>query len=827
MKKLLLFLVLFVTAFSLTSCTKECVINYDGKSTTITLNETFELPQMEKDGYIFLGWYKDESFTDGSYETFIPTTTEEVSFYAKWIDVDTFEANKIIDLINELKDIKLSDESKINDIKTKYDSLSDVQKNKVNNYNLLEQALLKIEQLKEEQKAVDAVIAAINSLPNEVTLKDETLVQEVNVLYNELNDNQKNAVTNYSVLEQALNTIQEIKNNIDLLISNLLSAIESLPDTLTLDDEENINNLLEQFSSLTDEQKTKITNYEKLLKAVNKIKELKQNEADKAEAVKMDEIINTLPDNITLDDEQEVLRIKAIYDQLTVNQKIKVTTYSKLKKALETIEHIKKQNETLEKVIKAIDALPEEITMQDEGKVHHANALYIVLDEEYQKRVPNYSKLEKALDIIRTFDEDVKNVVSKINLIPSKLTLDDKDQVIEVLALYNALTDDQKNIVTNYDLLEEALETLVILQEEYDQIVGAGKKFDTKIAALPSKITYIDKQDVNKLLDEYNGLDEEVKKHVSLLDKLNNAKKVIDDIEKDVDNITYVLGENVYSSKDELYESFFSDYYWFIYGYYGEEALTSKGVYDVDDFLTLGRTPGTQSTKYRALADTFSYFLTKDVNGLKENQPESTFIGYCMKNNLYEEIIDFFIMFFAYWRIDEGYANQSNYGADFFAEGWAPQVDICKFFNYTEETREVPKTSRVLDCFKSIEGVATGKLSTSIYEGMTLNTNLIRRGYTFAGWYDNPTFKGEPITEITKTGEKVILYAKWTEKTNIQDSDNASLVDIYIYNLTTSRANLNKTTVSITRQMYNSLTDNAKKMVKNYNTLTNLENKYK
>lgn len=823
MKKVLLFLILLATTLSLTSCKKECIINYDGKSTTITLNETFELPQMEKEGYIFLGWYKDESYTDGPYETFIPTTTEEVNFYAKWIDVDTFEANKIIDLINELNDIKLSDESKINDIKTKYDSLTDVQKNKVNNYDLLEQALLTIEQLKEEQKVVDKVIAAITLLPNEISLKDEVLVQEVNTLYNELNDNQKKAVTNYNKLQQALNTIQEIKNNIDMLINNLVSAIDSLPDTITLEYEDAINDLLEQFSSLTEEQKAKITNYEKLLKAVNKIKELKQNEIDKAEALKMDEIINTLPSNITLDDEQEVLRIKEIYDQLTVNQKIKVTTYSKLKKALETIEHIKKQNETLEKVIKAIDALPEEITVQDEGKVHHANALYIVLDDEYQKKVPNYSKLEKALEIIRAFDEDVKNVVSKINLIPSTLTLDDKEQVVAVLALYNDLTEDQKNIVTNYDVLLKALETLVILQEEYDKVIGVAKKFDAKIAALPSKITYLDKQDIKRILDEYNGLDKEVKENVSLLDKLNNAWQEIEKIENDVDNITYILGENVYSTKDELYESFFSDYYWFIYGYYGEEALTSKGVYDVDDFLTLGRTPGTQSTKYRVLADTFSYFLTKDVNGIKENQPESTFIGHCIKNNIYEEIIDFFIMFFAYWRIDEGYANQSNYGADFFAEGWAPQVDICKFFNYTENTREVPKTSRVLDCFKSIEGVASGTLSTSIYEGMTLNTNLIRRGYTFAGWYDNPNFTGDPITEITETGKKVILYAKWTEKTNIQDSDSASLVDIYIYNLTTSRANLNNTTIALTRKMYNALTDNAKKMVKNYNTLVSLE----
>lgn len=823
MKKILLFLVLLATTLTLTSCKKECVINYDGTSTNITLNEIFELPKIEKEGYIFLGWYKDETFTDGPYETFIPTTTEEVTFYPKWIDIDTFEANKIIDLINELNDIKLADENKINDIKIKYDSLTNNQKNKVNNYNILEQALLKIEELKEEQKAVDAVIEAIDTIPNELSLKDEVLVQEINALYNELNDNQKRAVTNYDKLQQALNTIQEIKNSIDAFISNLISAIEALPDTLTINDEQNINNLFEQFSLLTEEQKTQITNYEKLLKAVNKIKELKQNEADKAEALKMDEIINTLPSNITLDDEQEVLRIKEIYDKLTVNQKIKVTTYSKLKKALETIEHIKKQNETLEKVIKAIDALPEEITVQDEGKVHHANALYIVLDDEYQKKVPNYSKLEKALEIIRAFDEEVKKVVAKINLIPSTLTLDDKEQVIEVLALYNDLTDDQKNIVTNYDVLLKALETLVILQEEYDKIIGVAKKFDAKIAALPSKITYLDKQDIKRILDEYNGLDKEVKENVSLLDKLNNAWKEIEKIENDVDNITYILGENVYSTKDELYESFFSDYYWFIYGYYGEEALTSKGVYDVDDFLTLGRTPGTQSTKYRVLADTFSYFLTKDVNGIKENQPESTFIGHCIKNGKYEEIIDFFIMFFAFWRIDEGYANQSNYGADFFAEGWAPQVDICKFFNYTENTKEVPKTPRVLDCFLSIEGVATGKLSTSVYEGMTLNTNLIRRGYTFAGWYDNPNFTGDPITEITETGKKVILYAKWTEEEITQDYDAASLVDIYIYNLTTSRANLNETTIGLTRKMYNALTDKAKKWVKNYNTLVSLE----
>ena len=826
MRKTLLFILMIFSLFCLASCNKECTIKYDDKVVSIEVNTTFTLPELEKDGYIFLGWYKDQNYTDGPYTEYIPVNSGEVNFYSKWIDIETHEINIVVELINGLKDISLDDENKVNETKNKYDELSLEQKTKVTNYNLLEEALEKIIELKANQALINEVIAAINTIPQEVTLATEDLVLTVLDKYNNLNKDLQSKVTNYNVLQNAINTIQSIKDNIQAVIDNLIESINSLPEEITLNEETKVNQLIEIFASLTEEQKLEITNYTVLLSAKTKIAALKQQEMDKEAASQMDEIINTLPDVITLEDEEEVLRIKELYDALTTSQKIKVTTYSKLKKALEKINHIKEQNETLEKTIKAIDNLPDEITVDVESKIHHANALYILLDDDYKKKVTNYEKLEAALEIIRNFDETVKTVIVAINKIPSNLKLEDKELVVGILADYNSLDDNQKNLVTNYNKLEAALDILVILQEEYDKTVKVAKQFDTKIASLPINIKYNDKKDIVNLINEYNSLPEEVKMHVSLLDKLNGAKKVIDDIESDVDNITYVLGENVYTSKSELYESFFGDYYWFIYGYYGEEALTSKGVYDVDDFLTLGRTPGNQSTKYRVLADTFSYFLTKDVNGLKENQPESTFIGHCMKNGKYEEIIDFFIMFFAYWRIDEGYANTNNYGADFFAEGWAPQVDICKFFNYTETTKEVPKTSRVLDCFKNIEGVVSGTLTTRITDGMTLTTNLTRRGYKFAGWYDNPNCTGSPVTTVSKTGEKVILYAKWEENKNIQDSDAASLVDIYIYNLTTSKANVSKQTVGYTRNLYNALSDNAKKLVTKYDTFTKIENKY-
>lgn len=41
-----------------------------------------------------------------------------------------------------------------------------------------------------------------------------------------------------------------------------------------------------------------------------------------------------------------------------------------------------------------------------------------------------------------------------------------------------------------------------------------------------------------------------------------------------------------------------------------------------------------------------------------------------------------------------------------------------------------------------------------------LPTGLYRQGYTFAGWYTNPEFTGDPVTTIS---EDSVLYAKWIE----------------------------------------------------------------
>ena len=68
--------------------------------------------------------------------------------------------------------------------------------------------------------------------------------------------------------------------------------------------------------------------------------------------------------------------------------------------------------------------------------------------------------------------------------------------------------------------------------------------------------------------------------------------------------------------------------------------------------------------------------------------------------------------------------------------------------------------------------IAAGREIKSYTEGTTLTLpgggDIIRKGYTFEGWYTDSGFSGSPVTEIssTDTGDK-ILYAKWSGNTYI------------------------------------------------------------
>lgn len=118
------------------------------------------------------------------------------------------------------------------------------------------------------------------------------------------------------------------------------------------------------------------------------------------------------------------------------------------------------------KVIEMIDRLPETITLDDAAAVRAAREAFDALRPEQQKRVTNVDKLEAAEEAIRNMSQDEKEALEVMALIDAigEVTLDSQAKIETARAAYDALTEAQKALVSNYATLEAAEEALRIWQ---------------------------------------------------------------------------------------------------------------------------------------------------------------------------------------------------------------------------------------------------------------------------------------------------------------------------------------------------------------------------
>lgn len=231
-------------------------------------------------------------------------------------------------------------------------------------------------------------------------------------------------------------------------------------------------------------------------------------------------------------------------------------------------------------------------------------------------------------------------------------------------------------------------------------------------------------------------------------------------------NVTYNLGFEYFESKDILYKSFFSDFYDFLITK-TDIDMEILGVESPEDFLEVcadWNAYGKDS--FYGVGDTFSkYYVSVEIGGKVENQPTDTFIGYCYQSGKYIEFINHLIVFFEYWRTDEGYTggadDPNNLGNDFFAEPWASLVDTCKFFKFTSanlnDTYSWFRSERVkyaLDNIPSVINITLDQRGTKI-DPVYLPRLNVREGYTFIGWVDENNQEVEVIYKETE------VFAVW------------------------------------------------------------------
>lgn len=474
-----------------------------------------------------------------------------------------------------------------------------------------------------------------------------------------------------------------------------------------------------------------------------------------------------------------------------------------------------------EYVNKLINDIPDNLTIYDIANIELAYNTYAKLTYAEKQKIENYEKLTNSysqLDKLNTAKEISEKLEEIYNLEPSASK---KAELAEFIKTLNSTKQDIKILIPNLDY-DKLQEVIVKVNELYNLYIEEAKVFNKEVAQIPIFQEQYYEEQINELYNSYADLDENLKSLITTKEKLDTLYNNLQ--EKKTQPVMYYyntsITNNVYQSKQQLFTAFFTDFYYYIAAYHGLEYLQSNKLYDVDDFVTLaGDFYGAGASNLYGIGNIAGrYLLEKDINGILENQTENAFFGFCYQNNLYQDVLPFFINFFAFWRIDEKYANTSNYGADIFAESWAPTVDIAKFFYYDENTSYV-KTGRMIDCLTNTAGVAYNLN----FQSNSLPTPKLR-GYIFEGWYDNPEFTGTKLTTISSGTTKV--YAKWTIDQNQVNNDAADLVDVYIYNLTTRPAKVNATTVGYVKQMYENLTREGKQLVENYATLRELIAKY-
>lgn len=147
-----------------------------------------------------------------------------------------------------------------------------------------------------------------------------------------------------------------------------------------------------------------------------------------------------------------------------------------------------------------------------------------------------------------------------------------------------------------------------------------------------------------------------------------------------------------FNNKQELFDYFYGKFYEYILFVGGEPFLRENGIYNLYDFYLLNKTWTGGTAGMERVGDICGrYFLTKDPNNPLANQANHYgFIGYCIKNNILPDFIEFLQIFFYYWRLDEGYTNFSDpkrqYASNFLYDSYASVVDTAKFFFFDKKT---------------------------------------------------------------------------------------------------------------------------------------------
>ena len=179
------------------------------------MDDDWELPTAEeifREGYDFQGWYTNADFEGKPVKVLEKGSYGDKTFYAKW----TLIYDKIREFGSyvsklEIGNITMSDRTTIQKARALYDSMTEAEKEDGAcklYYSTLVAAEEELHELEESMDAAEVVISLIDNLGDSITLEQQEVIEEARAEYDALTDEEKELITNYEKLVEAEATLE-------------------------------------------------------------------------------------------------------------------------------------------------------------------------------------------------------------------------------------------------------------------------------------------------------------------------------------------------------------------------------------------------------------------------------------------------------------------------------------------------------------------------------------------------------------------------------------------------------------------------------------------
>lgn len=368
----------------------------------------------------------------------------------------------------------------------------------------LNAAVAKIRSLENYDPAVDAVIEKINAI-GKVTIDSEAAIKEARAAYNALELRQKKLVTNYDVLIAAEAALEAAKENAVIIkaVEDKIAAIGEV--TYTSASKIKIDLARAAYDALDEELKASVSNYEVLTAAEARYAELKAEQEDGAAAASVIAKINAIG-KVTLNSKALIEAAEAAYAELTESQKALVTNYDVLVAARAAYDELVQTEQgdkaAAQAVIDKINAIGT-VTLESEAAIAQAREAYNKLTPAQKALVTNYAVLTNAESTFAALqkqqaDEAAAKAVEELIAAIGEVTIEKEEQIVAARDAYNALTSDQKRLVSNLSVLTDAETQLSILKNDFlfeDDATGITLRADSGVLPADTVMT------VKKIVD--------------------------------------------------------------------------------------------------------------------------------------------------------------------------------------------------------------------------------------------------------------------------------------------------------------------------------------